>query len=153
MTFAIALLVAGCRETGLSVEEPVVDVRINDRAFELELALDSPSRYQGLSDREWIAPDGGMLFVFPDADKRAFVMRRCHVPIDLLYLDAGGRIVSMHRMQVEPSDTPEAQLKRYASGWPAQFVIEFAGSTLDELGLKTGEKIDLPYDSLKRRAR
>lgn len=126
-------------------------VIIGKQVFDLELALDHPSRFQGLSDRKTIDPDGGMLFVFPNAAVRAFVMRRCLVPIDILFLGPGGRVVAMHEMQVQPYDTPEGQLRRYSSRWPAQFVIELKGGTVRSLGLKLGDKIDLPIDTLKRR--
>lgn len=126
-------------------------VTIEGRTFDLELALTPEARYQGLSDRPWIAPDGGMLFVFPDERRRAFVMRRCLVPIDLIYLDAEGRVLNVHRMEVEPYDRPEWLLTRYRSDGPAQYAIELAGGMLDELPLAAGDRVDLPA-GLKERA-
>jgi len=123
------------------------------KAFALEVALDPQSRYRGLSDRDVIPDHSGMLFVFPQARKLDFVMRRCLVPIDLIYLGPGGRIVKTHEMQVEPYQTPEDNLKRYPSVWPAQFAIEFKSQTIRSLGLNPGMKIDLPLDALKRQAR
>ena len=127
-------------------------VEIDGRSFDLELALTPTQRYQGLSDRESIPADGGMLFVFPGAAERTFVMRRCLVPIDLIYLDAQGRVVRMHQMEVEPYYTPAVALTGYDSGAPAQFAIELAGGTLDGLDLSEGERVDVPMD-LKGRAR
>ncbi len=135
------------------VSGDALNVVLNDQAFTLELAMDSASRTQGLSDRESVAPDGGMLFVFRDAQRRSFVMRRCLVPIDIAFLDPAGRVIAMHAMQVEPYDTPESELKRYDSRWPAQFAIEWAGGTLDRLGVQIGDRINLPLESLKREAR
>ncbi|MEX0775247.1 MAG: DUF192 domain-containing protein [Phycisphaeraceae bacterium] len=128
-------------------------VTIKGHTFNLELALDDASRYQGLSDRPEIAPDTGMLFVFPRPRVLEFVMRRCLVPIDLIYLDPGGRVINTHQMAVEPYDRPDAELVHYASDWPAQFVIELRGGTLAQLQLKPADRIDLPVESLKARAR
>ncbi len=128
-------------------------VVLGGQVFDLELALDQPARYQGLSDRPQIADHGGMLFVFPQPQPLQFVMRRCLVPIDLIFLGPGGRVITTHRMAVESPETPEQQLRRYASTWPAQFVIELKGGVLDQLDLKPGMKIELPIDTLKRRAR
>src|SRR5205823_4022625 len=100
---------------------------IAGRTFNLELALNSSARHRGLSDRKEIAPDGGMLFVFTAPAELNFVMRRCYVPIDLIYLGPDGKIVSMHRMTVVPYDTPERELPVYSSGWKAQFAIELKG--------------------------
>ncbi len=145
-------LVAGA----CSKVDPPLDVQrvtISGRTFTLELALDDDARFGGLSNRAEIAADGGMLFVFPQPRPLSFVMRQCLVPIDLIFLDAGGRIVATHAMQVEPYDTPEAQLTAYPSEWPAQFAIELRGGTLEALNLTTGHRIDLPTEALKRRAR
>jgi uncharacterized membrane protein (UPF0127 family) len=128
-------------------------VTIAGRSFELELALTPEARYQGLSGREHIAADGGMLFAFPDSRERAFVMRDCLVPIDIIFLDGQGRVVRTHQMTVEPKDTPEHELTRYPSGWPAQFAIELKGGLLDELDVKKGQRIALPLKRLKQRAR
>ena len=128
-------------------------VSIAGRTFTLELAMDQASRYQGLSDRHQIPQDGGMLFVFPDVQPRVFVMRRCYVPLDLIYLGPNGRIVAIHEMVVEPPETPEQELYRYSSHWPAQFALELKGKTARALGLKLGVKIDLPLDTLKQNAR
>lgn len=128
-------------------------VELGGQEFELELAIDPASRFRGLSDREGIDEDGGMLFVFPRAQPLTFVMRRCRVPIDLILLGPGGRIVAMHAMEVEPYETPEHRLKRYASHWPSQFAIEIEGGMAATLGLALGQKVDLPLEALKRRAR
>lgn len=133
---------------------PRLTVTIKGETFNLELAMDDDSRLQGLSDRAEIAPDGGMLFVFPDAQRREFVMRRCLVPINLAFLSDEGEIVWMHAMQVEPKpNAPDYQLKRYKSHHPARFAIEVRDGTLRRLGLQQGDRIELPLDDLKARAR
>ncbi len=129
-------------------------VTLKGETFKLELALDDETRVQGLSDRAEIADDGGMLFVFPDEKRRAFVMRRCLVPIDIAFLDARGEVLWMHAMQVEPDpDAPDNRLKPYISHHPAQFAIEVRDGTLRRLGLRQGDRIDLPLEDLKGRAR
>ncbi|MEM6853853.1 MAG: DUF192 domain-containing protein [Planctomycetota bacterium] len=150
LIFASALLLTGCAgETTGGTQR----VEIAGEVFKLELALDNPSRIQGLSDRDFIAPDGGMLFVFPYEDEREFVMRRCLVPIDILFLDPRGTVLNTHAMLVEPADTPERELKRYASEGKSALVIELAGGTVERLGVQAGDSIELPVLELKRRAR
>lgn len=134
------------------VEADVQEVEIKGVDFELELALTPMARYRGLSNRESIADDGGMLFVFQYAEVQEFVMRQCLVPIDIAFVDAKGKVVATHEMQVEPYDTPEGKLKRYSSGKPAVMAVELKSGTLDKLGIKPGDTIELPYQDLKRRA-
>lgn len=153
MAMLCVISLSGCDGKVQPKAGALLPVEIAGRTFHLELALDEDARFQGLSDRPSIDADGGMLFVFPRPRELNFVMRRCLVPIDLIYLGPGGRIVSMHTMQVVPYDTPEFQLKYYNSGWPAQFAVELKAGSIDELGLKTGQKIDLPLQALKQLAR
>lgn len=120
--------------------------------FTLQVSDDDKARFQGLSDVPEIPQNGGMLFVFPKSRELNFVMRKCLVPIDLIYLGPGGRIVSMHHMHVVPYETPESQLKYYSSGWPSQFVIELKQGSIDRLKLEIGQKIDLPLAELKNKA-
>jgi uncharacterized protein len=155
---ALALLIpwaGGCSDgEPQATDDTHQAVTIKGETFNLELALDEDTRIQGLSDRAEIAPDGGMLFVFPDEQRRAFVMRRCLVPIDIAFLDAQGEVLWMHAMQVEPDpNAPDNRLKPYDSHHPAQFAIELRDGTLRRLGLRQGDRIDLPLDDLKRRAR
>ncbi|MFN3167315.1 MAG: DUF192 domain-containing protein [Phycisphaeraceae bacterium] len=130
-------------------------VEINGHTFELELALDDDAREQGLSDRKQIAEDGGMLFVFRHPVRTQFVMRRCYVPIDLVFIDDDGYIDTLHRMEViEPVGGP--QWHNPSTGYPSagaiQFVIELKGGTLDKLKLRRGDRIDLPREKLQSMA-
>lgn len=145
----LCILLTGCSTDQQGFET----VELSGKKFVLELALDDDKRFQGLSDREEIPADGGMLFVFPESRQLNFVMRRCLVPIDLIFVDSGGRVVAMHAMEVEPYATPDQELKVYSSRFPAQFAIELAGGTLETLGLEQGDKVDLPLDRLKAQAR
>jgi uncharacterized membrane protein (UPF0127 family) len=146
----------------------IESVKIDGKVFHLELALDGETRFKGLSDREHIEPDGGMLFVFPRAADQRFVMRDCFTDIDIIFLDPAGRITAMHHMPAEPPRDPETEpetgvpatdkyeqrLKRYPSRYPAQFVIELAGGMLEELSINEGDLIDLnDPEGLKDRAK
>ena len=125
-------------------------VKVAARTFNLELAMDQEAWSQGLSDRSDIASDGGMLFVFDRPAPRQFVMRRCYVPIDLIYLDANGYVVAMHEMTVEPDPlAPDSELRRYRSTDPAQYAIELRGRTIRELGLNVADRIELPRSQLE----
>lgn len=145
---ALALLISlasGCKES----PQGRVPVTIGDRTFQLEIAADAASHAKGLSNRPSIDADGGMLFVFQDATVRRFWMRQCQVPIDILFLDASGRVVATHAMPIEPPETPEDKLPLYSSNWPAMYAIELRGGTLKTMPVELGTKITLPVERLK----
>lgn len=128
---------------------------IKGQDFTLELAMDAASRKQGLSDRKSIANDGGMLFVFPSPVNTQFVMRRCYVPIDLIFVDEDGYIDQLHAMEViEPIGG--ARWKNPFAGYPTAgsilYAIELKGGKIAELGLKRGEKLELPEAVLQLKA-
>lgn len=138
----------------------IVEARLGDKRFRLELAADEPTRIKGLAGREALAEDGGMLFVFPEPLGLAFVMRDCVIPIDIAFLDSSGRVVATHTMKVEPprradesAEAYEARLPRYESRFAAQFAVEVRAGTLEKLGVRSGDVVKFDAPALKRRAR
>ena len=148
------LLLTGCGcDNG-----PTEEITIAGEVFTLEVASTTEAIKKGLGERTSIPENGGMIFVFPDAQPRRFWMVDCLIDIDIMYLDALGRITSIHTMIAEPPMTDsetrvqyEQWLKRYPSGLSAQFAIELRAGKIRELGLKPGNKIDIPIDCLKAR--
>jgi uncharacterized membrane protein (UPF0127 family) len=154
----------GCDE---QTAEGVERVRLGGKTFFLELAADNATRMRGLSGRDHIEPDGGMLFVFPDEQVAVqnFVMRDCPIDIDIIFLDPNGRVIAMHEMKSEeprgegegePGSTNfayESRLKKYPSRFRSQFAIELRAGTLATLGLEEGDQIDLDVRRLKDAAR
>lgn len=160
---AAAIGLGGCDE---SADGDAAVVRIAGKAFHLELAIDEQKRFRGLSGRTHIEPDGGMLFVFPHAQRLDFVMRDCPIPIDILFLDSRGVVIAAHEMQPEEprradeprTDNPggdryENRLKRYSSKFDAQFAVELAGGTIRRLGVREGDRLSFEVEALKRRAK
>lgn len=164
---ASTMALTGCDE---KASADTARVKIAGQTFLLELALDVPKRFRGLSERTYIAPDGGMLFVFTDPvpGSNGFVMRDCPIPIDIVYLNGSGRVVSMHAMLPEPPRDPakgegtpadannatyNARLKQYTAKGPYQFVIELAGGKLQALSLKEGDLVEFDRAALLKRAR
>jgi len=153
------LLVQGCDD---KTTPGVESVKLGGKWFHLEVAETFEKQFKGLSDRTEIAPDGGMIFLYPRARPLQFVMRDCPIPIDIIFVDGSGRIVAMHEMKVEEPRRPDEpktdqptedlydkRLKKYPSRFAAQFVIEIKGGTLPSLGLKEGDKLALDVDRLK----
>jgi hypothetical protein len=149
------LCASGCGETREG--ERVV---INGETFWLEVSADEASRTRGLMYRESIPDDGGMLFIFPDSAVRPFWMGNCLVDIDIIFVDGGGRVTAVHRMQAEtPRRSDESdiayrrRLRDYSSVYPATFAIELKAGTLDRLRVRVEDRIDLDTDRLKALAR
>jgi uncharacterized membrane protein (UPF0127 family) len=114
-----------------------VTMRIGDQAFTLEVAATDTDRQFGLMYRKSLPPDRGMIFVFPDAAPRSFWMRNTLIPLDILYLDETGRVVSVAQMKpLDESGVP--------SGGAAKYAIELNEGTAKRVNVSAGAKLDIP---------
>ena len=135
-------------------------VIIAEKEFKLEVAADFASRGKGLSGRDTLKEDKGMIFIYRRADLHSFWMKDCLIDIDIIYLNSRGVIVAMHEMKKEPlrreSETVaqyDRRLKRYPSRRAAQYAIELQKGMNKKLELKVGQKIELDIKRLSRLAR
>lgn len=141
------------------VSDDRVGIDLGGERFVVELAADPAAQHRGLSGRDSIDPNGGMLFGYPSAARALqFVMRDCEVPIDIAFLDRGGRVLAVHAMKVEtprqPWETPrqyEQRLPRYTSPAGAQFALEVAGARLEALGVGVGSHARFDVDAVLTR--
>ena len=112
----------------------------------LELAITPQERSRGLSNREHLAPDGGMVFVFSQASTLSFWMKETLIPLDILFLDSERRIVNIHTMHPQPG-VPTGQLTLYRSTSPAQYAVEVNAGIAAELGLEAGMVVEFTLPS------
>ncbi len=130
-------------------------VVVAGETFEVEVAADPMTRNRGLGGRTSIPRNGGMFFVLPRPQRFGMVMRDCPIPIDVAFVDAMGRVVTIHEMVPEPprrsDETPfryESRLPEYPSGEPVQFALETAGGRLADLDLRVGDRLHFPARAL-----
>ncbi|MSQ34228.1 MAG: DUF192 domain-containing protein [Dehalococcoidia bacterium] len=72
-----------------------------------EVASTESERSQGLMCRLTVPPGTGMLFVFDQPTAGGFWMFNTYAPIDLLYIDGTGRVVSALTMKPCPRNRGE----------------------------------------------
>jgi uncharacterized membrane protein (UPF0127 family) len=85
--------------------------------------------------RKALAADRGMLFLFNAAIPRVFWMRNTLIPLDIVYIGANGRVVSISR-NVQPLDESGAP-----SAGAAQYVLELAAGRAAQIGLLPGDRV------------
>jgi uncharacterized protein len=106
--------------------------------FEVELASTPEQRRQGLMFRESLAADQGMLFDFGDTVPVTMWMRNTLIPLDMLFIDADGRIARI------VADTEPLSDAVIGSGDPVRAVLELAAGTSAELGIAVGDRVVHP---------
>jgi len=111
---------------------------INNQGYYLEVAKDTKSREIGLSNRDELCFNCGMLFVFDKENKYPFWMKNTHIPLDMIWLNSKYEIVKIiNAAKVDSEDY-------YVNDKPAKYVIELNANETLKLGLKVGDTIQLP---------
>ena len=124
------------RETLLRSVLPRRTVTIEGYEVDCEVADTDPSRMQGLMHRQELPQDKGMLFVFPWPEQQSFWMRDTHIPLDVAFADARGRILNIE------TGTPLSEQKILSQG-PAMYVLEVSKGWFAIRGLEAGSIINL----------
>jgi uncharacterized membrane protein (UPF0127 family) len=106
--------------------------------FKIEIAETPAQMEQGLMFRTSLPPDAGMLFIYKDPTIATMWMRNTLIPLDMLFVDARGRIVNIHQRAVPQS------LDVIAAAAPVRAVIELNGGTATRLGIKPGDQVIYP---------
>jgi uncharacterized protein len=115
-----------------------VEMRVGSESFTLEVADTPTSRARGLMRRDSMPREHGMLFVFPEEDERGFWMKDTRIPLDIVFLDASGVVVSVHQMK--PYDIKNTTY----SARPAKYAIELNQGVAKETGVKPGDVLEVP---------
>jgi uncharacterized protein len=106
--------------------------------FTVELATSPEQMTQGLMFRQSLAPDAGMLFDYQTPSMATMWMKNTLIPLDMLFVDAQGRIVNIQERAVPQS------LDVIAATAPVRAVIELNGGTVARLGIAPGDRVQHP---------
>lgn len=142
-------LVAGLSCAGMQPEatltEPTAEpegaaVRIGGASYRVDLAALPEERQQGLSGREFMAQDEGMLFVFEEEQILHFWMKEMRFPLDMIWIDAQCRLAGVSaEVPTPPPDAGNEQIPRAQSPSPARFVLEVNAGEAARHGMSPGD--------------
>lgn len=104
--------------------------------IDLEIADTDFDRQLGLMFRKSMETNQGMLFIFPVQETLSFWMRNTYLPLDMIFVNADKKIVTIHKNTKTLSD------QSYASTEPAQYVVEVVAGFTDKFSVKVGDKIN-----------
>jgi hypothetical protein len=97
---------------------------------------DTPARRaQGLMFVRTLAPDAGMIFFFENPRYVSMWMKNTYVALDMLFIDAQGRIVNIAR------DARPLSLDTINSAAPVSAVLEIAAGAAERLSLQAGDQV------------
>ena len=99
--------------------------------IEAEVAATPGSRQTGMMQRTTMAPQRGMLFVFPEVASHCMWMRNTLLPLSVAFLDEKGRIINVEDMQPQSDDN-------HCAAKPARYALEMNLGWFKSHGLGAG---------------
>lgn len=111
----------------------------------VEVARTASQRRQGLMDRDALADEAGMLFVYEKLQPPSgrFWMYRTRIPLDIAFIDAQGRIAAIHRL-VPCGATDPQQCPTTRAGVSYRAALEVNAGYFAERGITRGACVDWP---------
>jgi hypothetical protein len=132
---ALASPAAGARPATVPV---VVTTADGEHLFRAEVADTADERARGLMFRDELAPDAGMLFLFDPPRRVSFWMKNTFISLDMLFIDAAGRIV-----HIAERTEPETLIP-HGPERPVRAVLEINGGLAARLGIAPGDTVRAP---------
>jgi uncharacterized membrane protein (UPF0127 family) len=145
----VVMLVAACAllagGIALAVDDdpgdqppPQALVQVGDAAVRAEVADDEAALQRGLSGRERLDADAGMLFVLPD-DSPSFWMKGMRFALDIVWIK-DGRVVDV-TADVPPPAGANAALSTYSPARPANRALEVNAGWAARNGVERGDRV------------
>ncbi len=113
----------------------------NRQCVKVEIARQPQELARGLMNRDSLAPDSGMLFVFEKPAIYNFWMKNTRIPLDIIWLSADGVIVDMI-VNAQPCPVDQAcPLMRPRQ--QASYVLEINGGASKQYAFNMGDVLSI----------
>ncbi|MDD2680838.1 MAG: DUF192 domain-containing protein [Patescibacteria group bacterium] len=114
-----------------------VSIQAGTCSFIVDLADTPDKQYQGLSDRQELEFNQGMLFVFNEVKDKTFVMRNMNFPIDIIFI-RNHKIINLYHDLVPEGGQPRST---YHSGAPVDAVLEIPAGQSRRCNIGVGTEV------------
>ncbi len=131
--FAIHVL---CCATEPSFEEATI--RIGDRVFLVELAVESVQHAYGLKNRAVLEAERGMLFIFEGERVRRFWMQDTIIDLSIAFMDSERYIVDIQSMK-------SLSQKVHVSKGPAKYALEVNKGIFKMYDIQIGDRVEFEF--------
>jgi uncharacterized membrane protein (UPF0127 family) len=120
-----------------------VGVQLDDgETVTVEVADDTEERTKGLSGRNTLPDNTGMLFVWDDETQHTLWMDGMLFDLDMVWLDASRTVVSIDADIPTQPGVPTSELTQYHPAGAAKYAIELDAGEAAALGIDTGDALE-----------
>ena len=121
-----------------TLEEPRRgSITLKGQAVNVEIVETDDSREQGLSERESLAENEGMWFIFPESRVYPFWMKGMLFDIDIIWVNEEGVIV-----YIEDNASPDSFPDSFNPGVEAKYVLEVNDEFSEAHEVVVGDKVE-----------
>ena len=121
---------------------PKAKVTIDNQTFSVEIATTSAEQQLGLSGRNSLPQDQGMLFVFKTPERYAFWMKGMKFPLDIIFIK-DNKIVSISHNVPAPKDANESNLPIITPDAPANRTLEINAGLASKYDFQKGDDVGI----------
>ncbi|MDO8618557.1 MAG: DUF192 domain-containing protein [Candidatus Daviesbacteria bacterium] len=129
--------------TFLSQNQKTTSIKINDQEFKVEIADNADSRRKGLSGRESLATDSGVLFVYQTPDKYIFWMKGVRFPLDFIWINGSKVVDIIKNVPASDPNTSDDILPRYGPNQPVDKILEVNSGFVDKYNINIGDQVSI----------
>ncbi len=116
-------------------ELPLLELSAGVHRIVAEVANTGASRAEGLMYRRQLAANHGMLFVFPEANRRCMWMRNTYIALSVAFIDDRGTVINVAEMQ------PQTETNHCAAR-PARYALEMNAGWFVRRGIGPGARLE-----------
>lgn len=116
---------------------------INETKLKVEIADTPTKRSKGLSGRESLGQDEGMLFLFSSSQKHSFWMKGIKFPLDFIWINENEVVDITANAQPPASDQKDGNLPVYSPKVEVDKVLEVNSGLVERLKIKVGDMIKI----------
>ncbi len=121
---------------------PVIKpIQINGIKLNVEIADTKEKRTKGLSGRDNLASDSGMLFIFPDTSQYSFWMKGLSFPLDFVWIKGDKVVGILENVPPQASGQADSSLPIYQPNIAVDKVLEVGAGVIRRLDIKVGDSI------------
>ncbi len=123
----------------LATEALTIATATGRHRFEVEIARTEEQQARGLMGRRYMPSERGMIFDYPQVQTVSMWMDNTFISLDILFIDAEGKIVRI-------AEKAEPLSRRFIpSGVPVRAVLELNAGTVERIGAKVGDTVDISF--------
>ena len=137
----LILFASSVKPLACPLELPITTISIKGYTLTAELAATPAARACGLSHRDELPKNHGMLFIYPNMRPISFWMKDTIIPLSIAFLDDSGQIFSIQDM------TPVQTDRSYHSSRPASYALEVNQGWFSRHRIDVGDAVEMKLPS------